>query len=365
MKILHTESSLGFGGQELRTLNEMEGFQARGDEVVLISPPEAEIFSIAKQRGLNAVALPIGRKNLKGLFAMRRWLQANSVDVINTHSSTDSWLCGVATKTLRNAAPVVRTRHISAPVPQNASSRWLYTKAARHIVTTGEKLRLQLIQENDFPQDQITSIRTGVDLTVFHPTDNKPAIRQKLGIDVSALVIGIVATLRSWKGHRYLIEAFEQLEGTELTLLIVGDGPQDAALRELVEKKGLTDRVTFTGRQNNVAEWMQAIDIFCLPSYANEGVPQALMQSQACGIPAITTDVGSICEAVVADKSAFIVEIQNSAEIRERLIQMIADPALRAAMGQAAAEHAKEAFSREIMLDQMTQIFEKICAENR
>ena len=90
--------------------------------------------------------MPIGRKNLRGLGALRGLLRARRFDVVNTHSSTDSWLAAVGRIGLREAPPLVRTRHISAAIPRDPASRWLYRHATRHIVTTGERLRAQVIR---------------------------------------------------------------------------------------------------------------------------------------------------------------------------------------------------------------------------
>ena len=138
MKILHTEASTGWGGQEIRILNEAAGMIARGHQVELACPADARICVEAPRRGVPVHALPIGRKNLRALSAMRRFLRTHSYDVINTHSSTDSWLVALASIGWRGAPPLVRTRHISAPVPSNAATRWLYAKASTHVVTTGE-----------------------------------------------------------------------------------------------------------------------------------------------------------------------------------------------------------------------------------
>jgi len=186
--------------------------------------------------------------------------------------------------------------------------------------------------------------------------------RKALNLDESKIIVGIVATLRSWKGHRYLIEAFSELENLEnLQLIIVGDGPQNEALQQLVSKLNLNDSVLFAGRQTNVETWMHAFDIFCLPSYANEGVPQALMQAQACGIPAVTTLIGSIDEAVLKDESALIVSPESISEIKEALSNLIASPEKRTRLGEKAAEFAKTHFSDILMLDSMENIFKSVC----
>ena len=138
MNIVHTESSLGWGGQELRILSEAQGLARRGHTLTLLCPPEARIYSEAPRFDLRAVALPIGRKKWAGVQALKRWFGDNACDVVSTHSSTDSWLSAVAL--LGKGTPIVRTRHISAAVPRNPLSRWLYSRPVR-IVTAGEALR--------------------------------------------------------------------------------------------------------------------------------------------------------------------------------------------------------------------------------
>jgi glycosyltransferase involved in cell wall biosynthesis len=356
MKILHTEASLGYGGQEMRIVKEAQGLAELGHELALLCPEEAQIGSLATDHGLTVHLLPIGRKKISSVLSLRNWLKENPQDVINTHSSTDSWLVALATRMMEDRPAIVRTRHISAPIPNNFSSRWLYTKSCDHVVTTGENLRQLLIRDNHFPADHITSVRTGIDLDYFKPAD-KSALRSKLGLDQDAFIVGIVATLRSWKGHRYLIRAFSRFSDKSSRLLIVGDGPQWDALHSLVDMLDLHDRVIFTDRQQNIAEWMNSMDVFCLPSYANEGVPQALMQSQACGIPAITTLNGSINEAVIPDKTALIVEPRDSNAILLALEQMHKDNDMISSMSDAAHLNAQENFSSHKMIEKMAAVF--------
>src|SRR5690606_21913976 len=96
----------------------------------------------------------------------------------------------------------------------------------------------------------------------------------------------------------HLLEAIASLPRPGLRLLVVGDGPMREALERRTADLRLGGRVTFAGQQRDVAPWMQALDLMCLPSYANEGVPQALAQAMACGLPVIATPVGSIGELV-------------------------------------------------------------------
>ncbi len=359
MHIVHTEASCGWGGQEIRILTEAAGMVARGHEVTLLCPEEARIFAEAPKRGLKVEALPIARKSLRGVQSMRRWLGQHPVDVINTHSSTDSWLSALACATSSHAPPIVRTRHISAPIPNNLATRWLYTRATRHIVTTGEKLREQLIRDNGYPAQQITSVPTGIDTARFVPGD-KLAARRSLGLDESKHYIGIVATLRSWKGHHHLLEAYASLDAPDWELLIVGDGPRREFIEAMIVELKLVHRVRMVGQQENAEVWLQALDIFCLPSYANEGVPQAILQAMLMELPIVTTPIGSILEAVSDGDTALVAPPQDVKMLGIAIERLMRDDALGKRLGVAARTRALARFSIDDMLDRMERVFKQL-----
>lgn len=355
MRIVHTEASCGWGGQEIRVLNEATGMLARGHSVSLLCPAPARILVEARARGVPAVALPIGKQRVAGVLALRRWLKDHPADVINTHSSTDTWLVALATRFLRHRPPIVRTRHISAPIPGNWPTRWLYRSATRHVVTTGEALRQQVIDQLALEPARVTSVPTGV-ASRFVP-GNRAASRATLGLPAEVFVVSIIATLRSWKGHRFLLEAFAGLDDPQARLLIVGDGPQRAALEAQVLALGLAPRVMMPGNQHDVLPWLHATDVFALPSYANEGVPQAILQAMACGLPVISTPIGAIGEAVVAEETGLLVAPQDASALLGAIRRLRDDPVLRERMGQAGRLRATERFSEATMLDRMESIF--------
>jgi glycosyltransferase involved in cell wall biosynthesis len=364
LRILHTESSLGWGGQEIRVLTEARGVARRGHEVTLAAPAESRIHQAAGAYGLEAVAVPIARKSIRGLRGMLGLVRNRAFDVVNTHSSTDSWLAALAVSLLPDAPPIVRTRHISAPVPRNFATRWLYRDASRRVVTTGERLRLQVIEETGVPAEHVVSIPTGIDLERFTPGPPARA-RAALGLAAEGPLIGIVATLRSWKGHRYLLEAFAGLADRNTRLAVVGDGPQREALEALAAGLGIAGRVTFAGNREDVAPWMRAFDIFCLPSYANEGVPQALMQAMACGLAVVTTPVGSIGEIVQDGDTGLMVPPEDAGALLGAIETLLADAGLRGRLGSRAREAALQRFGEERMVDRMIEVFTAVARSAR
>ena len=360
-EIVHTESSCGWGGQELRIIDESEGFLGKGHGVTIAAPPESRIIVEARKRSVPVVALPVARRSISGLRAMRGYLASRRVDIVNTHSSTDSWLAALSAHMLKAAPKLVRTRHVSAPIPGNWPSRWLYRSAAAHVITTGTALRSQVIRETGLEESRVTSVPTGIDLARFCPGD-RGAARTFLGISPDDFVIGVVATLRSWKGHRYLVEAFAALGDARSRLAIVGDGPGAENLRHQIADLGIEDRVMMPGNQTDVVPWLRSMDIFALPSYANEGVPQAIMQAQACGIPVISTAVGSIDEIISHDATGLLVATQDSVSLGAAIVRLKGDAELRAQLAGLAREQARQRYSAERMLDDMERIFTALLA---
>ena len=359
MKIIHTESSCGWGGQELRIIAEAQGMIGRGHDVCIAAPAESRLMAEAARRGLPSAAVPIAGRHLNGMFALRRFLAGGRADIVNSHSSTDTWLAALALLTLPGAPPLVRTRHVSAPIPRNAPTRWLYRRATAHVVTTGGQLREQVLRETGLEPVRVTSVRTGIDLARFAPGD-RMAARARLGLSQEAFIVGIVATLRSWKGHRDLVDAVASAADPRLVLAMVGDGPGADNLRAQVKALALGARVLMPGNQDDVVPWLQALDVFALPSYANEGVPQAIMQAMACGIPVVTTPVGSIGEIVRDGETGLMVPARDVARLRDAVLQLRDDAPLRERLARAGLEFARENFSDAVMLDEMQRIFLRV-----
>lgn len=367
LSILHTESSVGWGGQELRILTEMEGMARRGHRVQLLTAASADILPAARERGLSVHGIAIEAKKLRGLLAMRDWLggQGRDFDVINTHSSTDAWLVALARLGRAGMPPVVRTRHVSTPVNTSRSTRWLYSSATAAIVVTGEALKTQLVRDNGFDAARITSVRTGIDLDYFRPLD-RDAARAACGVDARPAV-AILATLRDWKGHDELLAAWTTLR-TRVPgwqLLIIGDGPRRAHLESRVASLDLAHEVRFTGNQNNVPAWFACADLAVLPSWGDEGVPQSLMQAAACGLPAVSTTIGAIGEAVRDGETGILVAPKDVPALTAALSRLMADAGLRARMGAAAQTYAQANFGVDGMLDGMELVFERVVRGRR
>jgi glycosyltransferase involved in cell wall biosynthesis len=366
LSVAHTEASMGWGGQEIRILTEAAGMRARGHDVVLLAAECSRIVEEAPRFGVPVTALPIGRKRPAGLVAMARALARGRFDVVNTHSSTDSWLAALACAWLRTrghpAPALVRTRHVSVAVPNDPATRWLYRRATVRTITTGEALRDQLVRDNGLAPDRVESVPTGIDAARYGAVAKADA-RRALGLPADAQLVGIVATLRSWKGHRHLVEALARMRRRDARLVVVGDGPQREALQAQVRSLGLEARVTFAGQQHDVAPWLAALDVVALPSYANEGVPQALLQAMFARVPVVTTDAGAIPEIARDGDTATVVPRENPEALAAALDALLDEPARGAAQAARALAFVAPRYGIERMLDRMDRAFRRAIAD--
>ena len=352
LRILHTEASVGWGGQEIRILTEAQYFRAKGHEVLIAANAGSEIIANAPRYGVAATILPLTHRTLPSLRAVRQLLKDWQPDVINPHSSVDSWLVALARIGLQPRPRVVRTRHLSANVPRNCASRWVYNSGADFVMTTGEAIVDALSVDGFMLRSRLAAVPTGIDADIFKPGD-KGAARKALGLPRDKVLFGIAATLRSWKGHSYLLDALKLADDSRMHVVIVGDGPQQDNLEKQIAALGIADQVTMAGRQNDIAPYMQAFDVFVLPSYANEGVPQALLQAMASGLPVIACPIGGIPECTRGLASVTLVPPKDAAALASAMKAAIAsrhDPAALAhARDRVVAEHSRDVMYRKAL----------------
>ncbi len=355
---------MGWGGQEIRIMAELMGLARRGHRTGLLAAPGAEILARARADGLPTWEVPF-RHTLDLASAVRaaRLLRGQEADVLVTHSSKDGWLGGAAG--LLAGVPVVRMRHLAVPVRRNPISRLVYTRLCRRIVTTGEGGRELLIGQARVPPERVVAVPTGVDLARFDPrrVDGGP-VRRALGIPREAPVVGMVAVLRSKKGHRYFVEAARELVRAVpgARFLIVGEGPMRTAVEGWIAEAGLAGCVFLLGHREDIPEVMAAMDVMVLPSRRDEGVPQVLGQALAMERVVVTSDVAGVTELVEDGVTGVVVPPEDSQALAQAVIGLLRDRERARAMGRAGARRVADGFGLEKVLDQMETIYGEVAA---
>jgi glycosyltransferase involved in cell wall biosynthesis len=196
-------------------------------------------------------------------------------------------------------------------------------KKADAVVANSEGLKELALETN--PQQAISVIHNGIDISEFTPNDRKKTDGYLQLICVSRLI--------ERKGIRYLLQAIGELKHEKIRLTIVGEGNQLLELKNLTSKLNIEDKVVFKGYldHSKLAEAYQQSDIFVLPSL-NEGMSNAVLEAMASGLPIITTDTGGTVELL--DDNGLIVGMQDSESIANAIMQLIKDPAKISEMGE-------------------------------
>lgn len=368
--ILHTESSLAWGGQERRILAEAEVMRTRGHRVLIGADPRSELWRRRRQAGLPGVPLEFGGlNNPKALMALRRILLSESVDILNTHSSLDSWVGMLAihvrlSNSRRRRPQLVRTRHLTTPIQSTWPTRLLY-QAPAAIITTGQAVKSLIVTRGRVPEGRIYPIPTGVSLTEFYPRPVRERLPTPRPWPEDAYIIGIVAVLRSWKGHLYLLEALKRVlaAGESAYLLIVGDGPYREVIQDRIRSLGLAEWVWLTGYQEQVADWLGRMDVVVLPSYANEGVPQALLQAMAMARPVVGTQVGGIPEIITSGVNGLLVPPRDREALAQALLTLIRHPEQAREYGRRGWALVQTHFSLDHMAEAVEAVYDRVMSK--
>lgn len=190
-------------------------------------------------------------------------------------------------------------------------------------------------------RNHLDIIRTGVDIDSFHPVPRVEA-RAELGLPEDKSLIVVPARLSVEKGVSDFVSALASLPN-EAVGVLVGEGPEEKHLRDMAAARGIGDRLVFAGQQpeKRMRLFYSAADLVCLPS-TEEGWPNALMESFACGCPWVATRVGGIPEMLDIAPGGALAEPSNPLDLAEALRRALDTPWDRDAIAEKASHHSLE-----------------------
>jgi glycosyltransferase involved in cell wall biosynthesis len=217
-----------------------------------------------------------------------------------------------------------------------------------------------------FPAERVVLIPHGVATGRFRParSEERTALRRALGLPETAVVIVYSGRLLRGKGLETLLEAFGGVaqDAGEAHLLFLGSGEGQAiSVEEELRRSALSlpGRVTFAGRRDDVDDVLRACDIFAFPSLY-EALGIALLEAQASGLPAVGSRTGGIVDVIREDETGFLVPPGDPVPLRESLLGLVRNPALRARLGAGARARMEGEFSDELSLLRYGELFHEL-----
>lgn len=342
-------TELDVGGAERLVISLLRAFRhmPAGPECVLYCLEGPAPLAVEAER----VGVPV--VNLKARFRfdprtaweLEAHLLRHSVDLVHAHLPRAGLVAGIAARRLR--LPFVYTEHsVREPLtPWVIRLGWRPFGIRPVMVAVSEPAAAVLPAWLG-----ATVIRNGIDEAALHEHACVPGtLKRGLGIPADAPFLLNIAKLRAPKGHEFLLRAMRMIaDARPAARLAIAGGEGDAGqrVRDLRRQLGLEEHVRLLGFRNDAAAWLKDADLFVLSS-VREGLPIALLEAMALGVPSVVTDVGGCGEAVRHGVDGLIVPPRDPAALADAVLRLLDDPELRGRMGAAAASRAAESFGIE------------------
>lgn len=328
------------------------------------SEPDARFSGLISQGAVTLAASPADL--LRALFAARR----DGFRLLHVHSRKSAWIFILARL---SGFRIVRTQHFGTLA--GSRSKWpLPLTRLRNILTgrtwwidrwaaVSRTSKCYIQSRWGVPDSRISIVWNGIDVGRFAPCPdgNRAARRRQLGWEDDWIVLISAGSLVARKRHDSTIRAFADIPGRPGTarLVLLGDGSEKCRLEQLAASCGLDGKVILPGRQDDVAAWLAAADIF-VHAALDEAFGLAVAEAMACGKPAIAAGTMGPAEIVEDGETGLLVPDGSAAGLSRAMARLIADGALRDRLGQAARDQAVQRYSLSAMCQSYAALYQSV-----
>jgi glycosyltransferase involved in cell wall biosynthesis len=386
MRVTHIITRLVVGGAQENTVATVLGLRGRpGVEVNLLSGPttgpEGSLEpEVSKIPGLLEIVPELVRpvhpwKDRLALRRLEQILCEQKPDIVHTHSGKAGILGRLAAK--RAGVPVtIHTIHGSSFGKfQNTAANFIFraaekyaARATSHFIVVADAMREQYLAAGIGRPEQYTKIFSGFPLEPFLTAKNDLELRGQLGIAPGDFVIGKIARLFKLKGHDDLFAVAPELvrQDPKIKFLLVGDGEWRGRFENLAKTLGLEKNFIFTGLvpPAEVPRYVGIMDALAHLSL-REGLPRALPQALAAAKPVVAYDCDGAREVCLDGKTGFLVQPGDLTTLKNRLLQLAGDAALREQFGRSGQQFVRENFAVEKMVDAIYNLYLKLAAAGK
>jgi glycosyltransferase involved in cell wall biosynthesis len=361
LDIVNTDhAALNFLVYRVRWINQRTEFQ---NDVVCSTGPHldrldlrgAHVTPLDIPRGLS----PVGITRL--LVQLLRILRSERYTIVHTHNSITGAVGRIAARLARVPVAIHTTHGFHFHEHMPATRRLPYVAAERlltrwcDVLLAQNREELQEIRRLGLrPRQGVYHVGNGIDLHRFRPRLTLPRNPRP--------VILCVGRLEPVKNHGLLLRALKRLARAYTPVVwLVGDGPYRARYAAQVQRDGLADIVHFLGYRYDIPELTAAADVAVLTSI-KEGLPRALMEAMAVGVPVVATNVKGSREVVRHGKTGFLVPLDDPDALAHCLARLLDSPGLRREMGAHAVQHARRHFGEDRVVERLVRIYRKTLA---
>jgi glycosyltransferase involved in cell wall biosynthesis len=268
--------------------------------------------------------------------AFARWCRARRIAVVQAADIYANAFALPAAALARVPVRVGSRREVHPSRGRGLGAAQRFGYAAAHRIVTNSSAGAARLQSEGIPSERIAIVRNGLDLAAFGLRSSPPRQRR----------IVSVGRLRPEKAHEVLLAAMALLRPSwpSVRLRLVGDGPREAALRQLAGERGLLDCVEFLGHRDDVPAILRDADVFVLPS-RTEASPNAVLEAMAAGLPVVASNVGGIPEAITPGVTGMLVPPDDANALAGAIGHLFDNPSQAERLGLAGRRHVEEHYS--------------------
>lgn len=367
MKIIYGITKSNFGGAQRYVFDLATETRRAGHEVAVLCGGSGVLTKKLKENEVRIIEIKEMKRDIslvnefRSFWFILQTLKKERPDVFHTNSSKMGGLGNLAAR-LAGINKIIFTSHgweFNAPRPWWQKIlivifTWFTLLLSHKTVCVSEKTKSDL-KNFPFIQNKLSVVYNGIEKFELLEKTNA---REKLGIhDNNVLLVGAISELHPVKGLDILLDAWAKfMKKRDAVLVILGDGEMRENLENLANKLGLENKVVFKGYMDNAKQYLNAFDIFCLPS-RSEALPYALLEAGFAGLPAVATNVGGIPEIVENGISGALIPPEDSETLFSTLVLFSEDKNLRNRLGSAIHNVIEERFSIEKMVRQTFALY--------
>ncbi len=361
MKILQLISSGGFYGAESVLLNLSVELQRAGHTCIVgvfenARNVNTQIGDRAETAGLAVRRIPCrGRFDWQAVREIQKIIERDGIDLVHAHGYKADFYALFATRMAE--APVTATCHNWLGESQSMRA---YARLDRYLLRffDGVAAVSRSVAEqigHAGTRQRVRVIANGVP-THGGGIESKFADQVRVG---DRIVVGTVGRLSAEKGVSVLIEAAAKIcpEFPQASFVVVGDGPLRSSLEARVRELGMTGRFLFAGERNDVDQIYRSFNVYVLPSF-EEGMPMALLEAMAAGLPVVATKVGGVPDLVCDPSVGTLIEPGDPTALATGIRDLLSDQSQRELMGSNARRRVEEQFSAAAMARNYVELYQ-------
>lgn len=315
-----------------------------------------DVFYLSNIQRIKAFRFSI----LRGLV---RILKEHNIDIIHCHAHKSTFYGAIAATLTRT--PVVMAHVHGLGRSKNFRRRlvnFIIYKKTDRIIAVANSVKEDVLRSNWFlPTEKLSVLENSIDYERFAgESASKEDAKKMLGLSSDAFVYGTIARFGPYKGHSFLISAFEKVKKQvpSAHLILVGHGNLRQDLEKDVEKTGLFDSIHFLGYRNDIEKIYKVMDALVLPSIGSEGMPRVILEAMAAGVPCIGTKIGGTPEVICNKDVGFLVPPGDENALAEAMIKLANTPKqnIKVLIGKA-QERIRSNFGHDVVIKKLENIY--------